>query len=190
MYIPFRKIYRAFDELKHLSDEECEVHLRRARLRPTRLAEVPWIVGFAAALVVPGLVAWFIESRSGLASLELDDLLSSATAFVGVPAAAALSGLIAGLFTRDMVLIHLLRREVHKARCPKCGQSLMGLPIQSRALGPPEPGDAVVRCTECGRKWVLFDIGLTPRDLIPWEMRGVPADYGKVRSRVGWSEGK
>jgi hypothetical protein len=95
--------------------------------------------------------------------------------------AVVLTGLLAGLLARDVVLLHLLRREVHKARCPGCRQSLMGLPITFRSLGPPEPGDAKVRCPECGRQWVLFDIGLTPQDLVPWEMRGVPKDYGKVR---------
>lgn len=187
MYIPFRKIYRAFDELKHLSDEECEVHLRRVRLRETRLHLLPWgavVLGVAIGL---GVVALLVHSQMGLRSITVSDILGNPYVFVGVPAITLLVGLLTGLLVRDLVLLRLLRDEIHKARCPRCRQSLMGLPIQSRALGPPEPGDAVVRCTECGRKWVLFDIGLTPRDLIPWEMRGVPKDYGKVRRETAWN---
>lgn len=187
MYIPFRKVYRAFAELKHLSDEECEKHLRRVRLRDTRLHHAPWgagVLGMAAAVAV---VAWFVESRWGLKKIGVDDVLGSPVAFVGVPAAAVLFGLLCGLLARDLVLLRLLRAEVHKARCPKCKQSLLGLPITFRGLGPPEPGDGKVRCPECGRQWVLLDIGLRPTDLVPWEMRGVPNDYGKVRRQGTWA---
>lgn len=181
MYIPFRKVYRAFGELKHLSDEECEKHLRRARLKPTRLVHIPWMTAVLAALGWLALGAWFFQSRGGFAATPIDEALTDWRWMVGMVAGAALTGLMAGLLARDAVLLHLLRREVHKARCPECGQSLLGLPINFRGLGPPEPGDGKVRCPECGRQWVLFDIGLRPTDLVPWEVRGVPADYGKVK---------
>jgi DNA-directed RNA polymerase subunit RPC12/RpoP len=181
VYIPFRKIYRAFGELKHLSDEECEKHLRRARLRTTRWHIVPWIVGVLGAGVWTVAVGSFVVSAWGVGTAMDRGFLLNAGVFVGVPVTAALSGLMSGLLARDLVLLHLLRQEVHKARCPNCRQSLLGLPITFRGLGPPEPGDGKVRCPECGRQWILFDIGLRPTDLVPWEMRGVPHDYGKVR---------
>jgi hypothetical protein len=187
VYIPFRKVHRAFGELRHLSEEECERHLRRARLRETRLHHLPWVVGLVCGAGAIGLGAWSIESAWGLRSLKADDLLASVAAFVGVPAAAVLAGMVGGLLARDFVLLRLLRREVHKARCPKCRQSLLGLPITFRSLGPPEPGDGKVRCPECGRVWVLLDIGLRPTDLVPWDMRAVPADYGKVRRQGSWA---
>lgn len=183
MYIPFRKVYRAFGELKHLSDEECERHLFRVRLKQTWLHFVPVPAAIAGAAAALAFSASWIVPRLGLPGL----LVAGPLVLVGVPVFTVFAGLLSGLVARDMVLLHLLRREVHKARCPKCGQSLLGLPINFRGLGPPEPGDGKVRCPECGRQWVLFDIGLRPTDLVPWEMRGVPADYGKVRGQGSWA---
>lgn len=184
MYVPFRKIYRAFGELKNLSDEECEKHLRRVRLKHTKWHFVPPAAGVAGAGAA--LVALWLMARFGLLDgFGLDPRVSLVVVYV--LAVTVLAGLTAGLVTRDLVLLHLLRGEIHKARCPKCGQSLLGLPITFRGLGPPEPGDGKVRCPECGRQWVLLDIGLRPTDLVPWEMRGVPADYGKVKKQGTWA---
>lgn len=182
MYIPFRKVYRAFGELKHLSDEECERHLFRVRLKQTRLHLVPVPAAVLGACAALAFSALWVLPRMGLPGL----LRAGPLVLVGVPVFTVAAALISGLLARDLVLLHLLRAEIHKARCPKCKQSLLGLPITFRGLGPPEPGDGKVRCPECGRQWILFDIGLTPRDLVPWEMRGVPADYGKVRRDTSW----
>jgi hypothetical protein len=89
---------------------------------------------------------------------------------------AATSGLVGGmtlLLSRDLVLYWLLRREIRRADCPECGQSLRGLRVQS--VGSVfDPAQNFVRCTECGRTHKLLELGIAPRDLVPLEQRYVP----------------
>lgn len=186
MRLPLTKIYRAFPELSHLPDEECERVLRRVRLG----RRTPVVAYVAAAVVGVGVwlvVLWELLRRSGIGVPDLDAeferlTVVSAIALGGSAAAAGLAVLLA----RDLLLWRAVRAHIHRARCPKCRQSLLGLPVQQITIGPPLPGEAWVRCTECGRKLVLMDLGLTPLDLVPWEQREVPGDFARVRHGGAW----
>ena len=89
---------------------------------------------------------------------------------------------VARLIARDAALWWGIRREVRRSNCPKCGQSLTGLPIRTRGLNY-DPANQFVRCTECGREFCLLDIGVTPRDLVPFEQRGVDARVATLKPR-------
>ena len=75
----------------------------------------------------------------------------------------------AALLTRDVLLIRAIRGRIDLARCTKCGQSLLGLPL----LKPTDVPllSAAVRCPECGSIMELVRLGLVPADLIPRERR-------------------
>jgi hypothetical protein len=179
--IPLFKPWRAFSQLDSFSDEECEKFVGDAwaNCRPVESA-MPIIVGPIMFLVWPGLVLlglrfpaiarWIFVPQSSEAAIVL---LVVTSVFVGCTGA---------LIARDVVLYLLLRRELGRADCPKCGQSLRGLPVQS--VGEiPDPAKNFVRCAECGRVHHLLDLGLAPRDLVPLERRRVPPDFASKRGR-------
>jgi len=84
------------------------------------------------------------------------------------------------LLFRDLALWIGIRREIHRSNCPKCGQSLTGLRIRSVGLGY-DPANRFVRCTECGTEFCMLDIGVTPRDLVPFEQRAADPRIGRLR---------
>lgn len=187
MRLPLTKIYRAFPELAHLSDGECEQVVRRVRLG----RRTPVLAYGAAAVAGVGVwlgLLWELLRRSGIGIPDLDTQFErlSVVSAIAVGGSAAAAGL-AVLLARDLLLWRAVRAYIHRARCPKCRQSLLGLPVQQRSIGPPLPGEAWVRCTECGRKVVLMDVGLTPLDLVPWEQREVPPDFARIRQGSVWA---
>lgn len=180
--MPLFKPYRMFPEFDHLSDTECERYVRdahinwtsltgRAPLIVTTLITALWFVGW------PVVVATFPVVRNVVPIPSSTDL-----ALVVYAAGGVLTTGLAYLISRDVGIYLGIRRELHRASCRKCRQSLMGLPIQSVGTEP-DPSKQFVRCTECGRRWVLLDIGLTPRDLVPYEQRVISADVARVRRR-------
>lgn len=184
MYVPFRKIYRAFTELDDVSDDECDRYVRRARLKMGRSGYfAPWVAAVAAGttggvIAIRGASRWF-----GGTTFDLFGAIGT-TIIVAISATVLAAG-IAGLLVRDLVLLRAVRTEVHRARCRKCRQSLHGLRV--RTVGThPGPTDSFVRCPECGKEWCLFDLGLRAEDLIPWEQRAVPPDFAKKRRRGPW----
>lgn len=186
MRVPFTKVYRAFPELEHMPDAECERIVWRVRIsRPTpvRLYVAAAVVGVAAWLAVAGLYA--VQAGLQVPDLEKEfgRLATLAAVLLG---GTVLGGAVAVLLARDLFLWNGVRRHLRRASCPKCKQSLLGLPVQQISIGPPMPGEAWVRCTECGRKVVLMDVGLTPLDLTPWEQREVPPDVAKLRRGGEW----
>lgn len=179
MRLPFRKPWRAFEEFDALSDEECRRLLRDASTQrrmfvsvlpalAAMLAGGAWIVFVPVALRNGWVGVWMVPSTSA------GRVVAMVVSTVLVVSAAALG-------SRDWALRRTLRREIDRVRCPRCDQSLAGLRIEYTGLDPHAPGATWVRCPECGRKWVLMDIGLTARDLVPWEQRGVPENFGSKR---------
>lgn len=178
------KVWRAFRELDPIPDEECLRYIRRVRIMmPTwrRLLPVPAGILGAAAWIA---LCWSIERSVPVLGWIHDRsyYVAAVGASVWIGGAVLAAGL-AGLAVRDGLLLLALREEIHRARCPKCKQSFAGLPIRYQSLNPQQPGDARVRCPECGREWVLLDIGLTVRDLVPFEQRAMPSDVAKMRPR-------
>ncbi len=179
MRIPRFKVYRAFSELDPLSDQACESLVRKAEINHTplvftvpRVAVVVMLLAWpgawvAAALTLP--IGTWLPLPTGVN--ERIGLLAVTTVFVAA---------VGFLIVRDIALMVALRRELHRAHCPKCDQPLVGLPI--RAAGDDnDPAKRFVRCPECGKRHMLLDLGLTPLDLIPYEQRGIAENLGAKR---------
>lgn len=179
MRIPFTKPYRAFEEFDGVSRAECERFLRRS------IGQMPWLGWVVVGVFVLGTsgagfaLFTLYESAPGWHALFASDGGQNLAISAWV-ALSVLSGAIAALLARDGAIFLGIRREIHRARCPKCRHSLLGLPIHApHSIGTPIPGDAWVRCAECGKRVDLLAHGLTPRDLIPFEMREVRLDVGQ-----------
>lgn len=159
--MPTSKLYRAFKELDHLSDEQCERLIRRVRTQKgislktgclSVLAVGLAVVGFflAFALFMEFGQDWVEETESGQAVFSMVVVIG----FIGVPA-------FTGLMTRD----HFLRRNllialnnyIERVRCLECQYILLGLPAE---LGR-------VTCSECGHTMTLESLGATEQDLLP-----------------------
>ncbi len=186
--IPTRHIYRAFRELDSIPDDQCRRFLRRVRLQQTWVTIIPRII----AAITAGVGAAWWSGRVVYRWLRPEFIHEQAMAgglLVGVAAGVLTAGL-AGLLVRDVQLWLGLRRELRRTCCPKCRYPLLGLPIHRVGFGAPLPGDAKVRCSECGTLTVLSERGLAPHDLVPWEQRGVPEDFARVRKATyrerGW----
>lgn len=187
MPLSVRKVYRAFPELEHLSDEECRRYVRKVRADGGYIAFVYPVVGVLAAAAWLTLLIWTVGRAGYLGRLSLDDpqplMVVSALAVGG----SVLFGSVAGLICRDQLLLRRIKRELCRARCTRCKHPLLGLPIRYTGLGPPEPGEARVRCPECGKEIILLEAGLTPRDLIPFEHRETPTDMAHLRRDTRWT---
>ncbi len=180
MRIPGLKIWRAFEELDHLTDSECQSLIVRAYLFTT-----PSHIFLRGLSVVLAAIA----ATGGIAYLIRDMFKHDNSLFVAIVILAATLTLlicILHLLARDLHLYFLIRKDLRRAHCPKCKQSLIGLPVLQTALHPGTPGDARVRCPECGREWVLMEIGLNIRDLIPFEERVPDAQVGTLRKGSNW----
>ena len=171
MRIPRFRVYRAFEELDHLDNYSCEGLVRKAEINHTGLVvTVPrfaaacslliWPAGWITAAALTGPWAWL--------AVVGGPVTHSALLIVSDAAAACVVFLLA----RDACLYFGLRRELRRTCCPRCSQPLVGLPI--RAAGDDnDPAKRFVICTECGKRHMLLELGLTPLDLTPYEVRGV-----------------
>jgi hypothetical protein len=177
--IPVFKPWRAFEEFDHLSDEECEKHVGDAWANSS-----PWMARIPYGALIVLLLAWpsgWVLAYEFFSVTKYVPLPRSFEARVVLLAVSTVVVAFFGMFAvRDLALYVLLRKELRRADCPKCGQSLRGLPVQSVGIVP-DPTKNTVRCTECGRVHALMDLGLTPRDLVPLEQRRVPPEFAKVR---------
>ncbi len=181
MRVPFTKPYRAFAEFDALPDEECERLMIHVRARaPATLTIIPLALTVLVAIGWPvGVIVWtHLDPRAPhwlrMPAPMYRPLWFGITTIV-LAAAAYLT-------SRDWALYAALRREVHRARCSRCGYALLGVPIEDRGFQDRDPSMMFVRCPECGRKASLLDLGLTARDLIPFEFRVVPPDAGRLRT--------
>jgi hypothetical protein len=179
MRLPFTKVYRAFPEFDSLPDEECERYVRHVRVHQRwQFQLIPLLTTLVLAVAWP--VTWVVLSHYypihhwvPLPATEEARIIVLAVTSVLVPA-------MVGLLLRDLALWLGVRDEVNRARCPKCRQSLLGVPVQEIGMGN-DPAKRFIRCPECGRKYNLLDIGITPRDLVPFEQRAVAPDFAKKR---------
>jgi hypothetical protein len=174
MWIPFRSLEHAFDD--PLTPEDCRRYVGYVRTtRGAQLTLVPVIA--ATILAAGGFVLLMLCRRYGWFPVPF---MHSAWAGVCWACMAVGAFALVWLLLRDFLLWWGVRAEFHRARCPKCRHSLQGLRVEEIGTGL-DPTKRFVRCVECGRKYRLMDLGLTPMDLVPFEQRGVPQDFGKVR---------
>jgi len=172
------KVYRAFPPLDGVSDDECMTYVRRVCANYTSLQAVtPLVVGALLLIAIPagwltleyfGWEKYWPLITSFEARLVLMVLFSVAFAA------------ICGLLVRDLVLYFALRGELNRASCRKCGHCLLGLPTTLIGLEP-DPANTFVRCPECGKKYCMLDLGLSARDLTPFEHRIAAPDIGKIK---------
>ena len=188
MRIVIWRMWRAFPEFDALTDTECRSLLGRGYARsPAIMYRLPTIMFFVSLMAFPALLV-VVLTRSWATKLAwLIPDVPIATYGIMIIATVSFSAM-SSLLVRDVVMWRVLRGEIDRAHCPKCKQSLMGLRIDSPGVTP-DPAQNKVRCPECGRVWKLLDIGLTPRDLVPWEQRGMPTDVGrKLEQRREYSK--
>jgi hypothetical protein len=184
MRLPFTKVYRAFPEFDSLPDEECERYVRHVRVHQRlQFQLIPVITTVVLAIAWPIVWAELSYEHQLDRYIPLPDSYDGRVLLLGVTS--ILVPALAGLLLRDMALWLGVRDEVNRARCPKCRQSLLGVPVQEVGLGG-DPAKRFIRCPECGRKFMLLDIGITPRDLIPFEQRAVAPDFAKKRRTPFW----
>ncbi|MCP3904632.1 MAG: hypothetical protein GY715_13480 [Planctomycetes bacterium] len=150
MRIPTSKIYRAFPELDHLSDEQCERLLVR-----TRNDELPQTFRLLVCVAV-GSVTLLMSFSLFMTFVRDDGSLSDLVLLVAIPAVPA----ILTLFTRDVLLRRALRKaitsRIDRVRCPRCRYILIGQ----------RPVDEHVTCPECGNETSLETLGVTVDDLV------------------------
>jgi len=193
MRLPFVKVYRAFPELDYLPDAECERVVRLARAKKsTWLEGAPWLLTLLSLIAWPLAWAWVVAEFGAARVGRFIPLPSEDdSAYILLVVTAILFAAVIRFIARDLLLYYALRDEIDLARCPKCKQSLLGVRIHYVGLDIGTPGMSFVRCPECGRHHNLLDLGLTPRDLIPYELREMRPDVGQIRypgfSRASWS---
>ncbi len=182
MRIPFTRPYRAFEEFDGVSTEECERHLRRV------VGSIGWLpcamlgTGVLGGALAIAILAFVYETSPRWRQQIIDSESSQTVALVVAVAFVLFALSLSMLLTRDYAIYRGIHREIHRARCPKCRQSLLGVPVRApHSAGKPTPGDAWVRCPECGKRYNLMEIGLTPRDLIPFEFREASPDIATKR---------
>jgi hypothetical protein len=193
MRLPLFKVYRAFRELDYLPDAECERVVRLARTKRSAWLEgAPWLLAILAILAWP-LFWLYLLAEFGLSGLSRFVPVSTEREinFILLAVTTIVVAAVVRFVTRDLLLWHALRAEIDQARCPKCAQSLLGVRIQYLGIDVGVPGKSFVRCPECGANHNLLELGLTPRDLIPYELREMRPDVGQIRypgfSRASWS---
>lgn len=177
--LPFTKVYRAFPEFDGLSDEECRRYVRHVRVHQRwQYQLIPLLAGLALLIVWP--VGWVVAERNLPLRQWVPVPLSDDLRILLLGVTSILVPAMTMLLLRDLALWWGVRDEVNRARCPKCRQSLLGVPVQEVGVGG-DPAKRFIRCPECGKKYMLLDIGITPRDLIPFEQRAVAPDFAQKR---------
>lgn len=184
MRLPFSKPWRAFPEFDSFSDEECRRYARDAtQFRPWLTLRLPPLIAIVLLLVWPGAIMLGATSGAVRSVIPLPNTAEGMVVLLAV--STPIVAILSALLIRDLGVYLGLRDQVNRARCPNCHQSLAGVPIQSIGAEP-DPAKQFIRCPECGKKYVLMDIGLTPRDLVPFEQRGVAPDFGTKRHPSAW----
>lgn len=161
MRIPTSKLYRAFKELDHLTDEQCGRLIQRIRTQKFNTLKTGCvsILAVVVSIVVVSLVfALFMELAQtwveGSRTLQTILPMVVLVGIIGFPA-------FAGLMTRDAFLRRNLSIALHdyieRVRCLKCQYILIGLPAES----------GCVTCAECGHAMTLESLGATEQDLLP-----------------------
>jgi len=177
MRIPWSKPYRAFPELDRFSDDECERYVLQVRAQ--RLGS-RWLPPAGLLLTVPASMyaivyasldigewvrdfdVWLFRMIRGtwppveVGPGEFLVWIGLGLLVVGGPA-------LLYMIPRDALLRRAIANRLRLARCPKCRQSLVGLPV--RALPEAYGGGPGVTCPECGTEHVLAKIGLTSDDI-------------------------
>ncbi len=183
MRIPLVKPWRAFEEFDDLSDAECHRHVADAIINYPWLGRVPVLLGLFTLLAWP--IMWAVLADLGAIPRWIPAAKSAE--WIGIQLITTTLLVPAAIYwiTRDLGIYIALRLSLRRGCCPKCGQSLAGIPIHGASLEP-NPANHWVRCPECGKKIMLLEHGITPRDLVPLELRRADPNLGHLRERSAW----
>ncbi len=183
MRIPLYKPWRAFADFDHLSDAECDRHVADAIINYSWLGRVPVLLGIFTLLAWP--TTWAILAHLGAIPKWIP--AAKSPEWIGIQLIITTLLVPATLYwvSRDLGIYFALRLSLRRGCCPKCGQSLAGIPIQSVGVEP-NPANQWVRCPECGKKVMLLEHGITPRDLVPLELRRPDPNLGHIRQGAAW----
>jgi hypothetical protein len=176
--------WRAHTELDGLSDTECrELIERKWRRDPPPLRAITVGAVLAGVAWLPAVFVFAATQTRLRDDPELDqDLVTLVLGIVGVVGGGAIA-LLGRWWLVRMVTCRTLRKLLAGATCPRCKQSLIGLPIFDDAIRPEDRSRMRVRCPECG-KWVrLLKYGYGPEDLAPWSERVLPKGFVIRRRR-------
>ncbi|MDX2146632.1 MAG: hypothetical protein SFZ23_03840 [Planctomycetota bacterium] len=175
------RVWRCFSTLRNISDAEGEHILNRAtQLMP---ASAEWLPAAAASALALAFILGSVAARSQLLPLAgpLDPAAESLVVALWFVLGASAIFFASWFLFNTLVMLVAIARDLRRLCCPKCRHPLQGLRVIFSRVDVQVPGDARVRCPECGRTWVLLEIGVSPADLVPFEQREVPRDLGRVR---------
>ncbi len=170
MRIPWSNICRAFPELDHLTDAQCDLLMTRVRLQIGAKQSVRFLLVF---VYIISLILSFVLFGSVLRvfygnepipfrhETPVDTLLILCV--IGLPAAVV-------FLLRDAILRRRLKAaidyEIDRVRCLSCRYILIGQVASAGRIG----------CPECGASFGLGELGITEADLLP------PGGAGAVAS--------
>lgn len=179
MRVPFSKPWRAFPEFDGVPDGDCRRYVADACVNQPWLT-ARWPVLLAGLVLILWPAGWmladeFLPVRRYVPLPRPGDGL-----WVWYVATTVLAAALSGLVMRDFGVYLALKRELRRVHCRKCDQSLLGVPLQRVGVDP-DPMNQFIRCPECGRKYRLLELGLTPRELVPYEQRVVDPRVGQKR---------
>jgi DNA-directed RNA polymerase subunit RPC12/RpoP len=183
MRLPLFKPWRAFEQFDDLSDSECQRHVADAFINYPWLGRIPIILSLFTLLAWP--TTWAILAGLGVIPKWIP--VARSAEWVGIQLIVTTVLATAGVYwvTRDLAIWLGLRRSLLRGCCPKCRQSLAGVPLHTAGINN-DPSLQWVRCPECGKKVMLLEHGITPRDLVPWELRRPDPNLAKRRDGAAW----
>lgn len=171
MRVPLTQLHRAFREFDQLTDDECKAYINRMRRISgkgwmlTLLPILTFLVAVPVFFFVSAVPLYLWENLHDMdivwlryfdrhGGMQVVIIVISLILFFGGP-------LFSALLVRDLLFHQFLsgfvRNKLIKSMCPKCGYSLIGLPIR----------DGKVSCSECGQIETLISLGLSEEDLKP-----------------------
>jgi hypothetical protein len=145
--IPATRVYRAFPELDHFSDAQCEAFVRATSRRPAYLAVqlLGELSTTTAALLSFGFLSGHAGARLEQATSHWGSLNSYVAPFAWLLITLVPSGLVF-LLTRDLLLRRCIRSLLKtRGSCRQCGYGLTGLPVGEGGR---------ITCPECGLEFM------------------------------------
>ncbi|MBX3408782.1 MAG: hypothetical protein KF859_02715 [Phycisphaeraceae bacterium] len=161
----FFKVYRAYRELDMFSEGECRALMQRVRENASAtFMIVPAVIGALVYLPLSYAIISGYAMDLWMRYYPLEVL--PYTLALSVVLGAVVITVLLMILTREVQYWFAVGRELRRKLCRKCGQTLIGLPLEIMG-DTPDPNRVYVRCAECGYRANLLELGLTRRDLIP-----------------------
>jgi hypothetical protein len=147
-FLTTKRLYRAFPELDHFLDEQCQAFVSEA-CRDRASTSLRWAIQMVVAIGTLAVVlslSIYVANRFGPLRTDRAFMLGgTAIMFVSFGSAA-----LACLLSRDVLLRRRIRRVMRsRGSCHECGYGLTGLPVATTTAASDSVSHAVI-CPECG----------------------------------------